>query len=178
MRRCGVKYAIVLLIAFVVQQAPWRLMVLAGETLVVHPGLTRVKDGVDKYWDCLNLEHRLMRDAYSVTYAPGAVVSLVGNMGESLYGLTDPQARFIMIADELRWNERLAVLAHEGGHTLEPGGLSMSQGEAFAESVAMLVSHDGFREHARYLSSIRLTAIVTMIAYWPEIYRAADHLEN
>ena len=153
--------------------APWRLMGLAAEVLVMSPGPTRVRDGGERYWDALSLEGKIASLNYSVRYQKG--LSL---MGVPLYGLTNTEEHSVVIEAGLSWNARYAVLAHEAGHTLQPGWSDRAQGEAFAEGVAFLVSKDGCREHARYLSSIRGEALFMLLVEWPSIYHAAAVLED
>jgi hypothetical protein len=70
------------------------------------------------------------------------------------------------------------VLAHEGGHTLAAGWYGYEQREIFAECVATLMSHDGVREHARYLSGFKTELIMMVLTEWPKMYRAAALLED
>lgn len=153
--------------------APWRVMVLATEVLMMSPGLVRTDAGSSRYWEALSLESRLEMLNYSVTYATGLEVD-----GNVVYGTTDMTHHAIVIDAALSWNARLAVLAHEGGHTLQPGWVSTRQAEAFAETVAMLISHDGYREHARYLAVHKMDALFMMLVEWPAMYHAASVLED
>lgn len=153
--------------------APWRLMGLIAETMVVSPGATRTSQADDQYWQALDLEARLVSLGWEVSYAPQ-----LSYRGQQAYGLTDPNEHTVQIDETLHWNARFAVLAHEGGHIMARGYLSTVQSEAFAESVAALVSHNGLREHARYLAAFRTDAILTMLVQWRAIYRAADVLED
>ncbi len=153
--------------------APWRLAALAAETLVIAPGLTRTSDQDDQYWQALDLQRRLENMGWTVTYVPG-----ISREGQKVYGVTDPSAHTITMDAGLRWNARLAILAHEGGHTLQSGWLTRNQGETFAEAVATLISHDGLREHARYLTGFRADAVLTILVEWRAIYRAAAVLED
>ena len=161
------------LLAAILVHAPWRLAVLAGETLVVSPGFTRVSDADDQYWQALDLEGRLVGLGWEVSYVPS-----IEHNGQPAYGLTNFDAHTIWIDAALHWNARYAVLAHEGGHIMARGWLTTHQHEAFAESVAMLVAHDGFREHARYCADFRIDSILTMFVHWRAIYRAAGVLED
>ena len=167
------KALFVLLLSTIAIHAPWRLMALAVETLVVQPGPTRFSSDNDKYWDALELEARLIDLGYMVGYGPQLIVN-----GQSAYGLMAPGEHVIMIDQRLSWNARFAVLAHEGGHVLQRGWYTRAQGEAFAESVAALVAHDGLREHARYMSGFKMDAIWVMLTDWRAIYRAARTLED
>lgn len=153
--------------------APWRVMMLAAEVLVMAPGRVHVDQGTQHYWDALSLESKLETLNYGVSYAHGLEVD-----GQEAYGVTDMEAHTITIDAELSWNARLAVLAHEGGHTLQPGWVTSRQAEAFAETVAMLVSHDGYREHARYLAHMRMDALFMMVVEWPAMMHAAAVLED
>jgi hypothetical protein len=153
--------------------APWRVMTLGAEVLFMSPGHVRSDNGTHRYWDALSLESKLEMLNYSVTYAGGLEVD-----GHEAYGVTDMEKHAIIIDGGLSWNARLAVLAHEAGHTLQPGWVTTRQAEAFAETVAMLVSHDGYREHARYLASHKMDALFMMVVEWPSMYHAAALLED
>lgn len=166
---------LVFLLLTIGAHAPWKLMALFAETLVVSPGFTRTDEGQDKYWQCQELIDKLERFGWDVEFVNGLEA-------QGIYGLTmvDPVegVRSIKIEETLSWNARYNVLAHEGGHTLVPTwSISRGQNEVFAESVAALMAHDGLREHARYLAKHR-GDIFIMVAFWPEIYRAAATLEN
>lgn len=172
------KALLIFLLLTIALHAPWRLLALCAETLVVSPGLTRVSQGDDLYWEALALEARLVDFGWAVSYEkdPRVVVGFMQTV--PVYGVTDDHEHTITIDEALHWNARFAVLAHEGGHTFQRSWLNRNQGETFAEAVAMLVSHDGLREHARYLSSYRVEAILTMLVEWRAIYRAAAVLED
>lgn len=161
------------LIATAVLSTPWRLAVLAAEVMLITPGNTRISDGNDKYWEALDLEAMLAERGYRVDYVDGL------NKAKGIYGATSPQAKSIIIDGDLHWNARFAILAHEAGHVMQPGRLTRNQGEAFAESVAMLVAHDGYREHARYLANgLRVDAITVLLVEWRAIYHAAAALTS
>lgn len=169
---------LVVLMSYIAFFAPWRLMWLVANVAVAKSGLTRVSDRTDKYWETRDLERVLTHNNWKVHYVPSVVLMIVSGMpGVELYGLTDTKTRDIYIADELSWNGRYATLAHEGGHAFATGALDEAEEEGFAEAVAFLVCHDGAKEHARYLAPIKLKAALAIIAYWPEIYAAADRLE-
>lgn len=167
------KILLALLIAFAVQQAPWRLGVLFVEVMLATPGQQRLTQEDDKYWDVQNLESRLAAFGWDISYVP----NLTAN-GRPAYGVTRAGDRTMGIEENLHWNDRLVTLAHEGGHTFQPASLTRNQGEAFAESVATLVAHDGYREHARYLSALRADFIIVSIVEWRAIYRAAGMLKD
>lgn len=162
-----------LLVTFLLAHAPWRLMVLAAEVLVVSRGHIHTDPGHDQYWQARDLETRLTSLGWTVTYRRALTV-----YGTEAYGVTQPSERAITIDADLSWNARLATLAHEGGHVLQPAWLDRNQGEAFAESVAALVAHDGLREHARYLASMRADFVIVVLVEWRAIYRAAYVLET
>ena len=146
-------------------------MALFAETLFVSQGYTRTSASNDGYWRALDLQARIeFYLGYTVQYAPGLDAS-------GIYGQTDTHHRAILIADSLSWNEKLAILAHEGGHALAPPNLSEGQAEVFAEAVSALVSHDGLWEHARYIARTRTDDLI-LFAEWREIYRAAAILEG
>ncbi len=109
---------------------------------------------------------------YSVGFGPNLELD-----GAKAYGITDTVNHLILIDRSLSWDARFSVLAHEGGHVLEPGWSSTAQGECFAEMVSTLVAHDGLREHARYLARFKVEAIVMLLTEWPAIYNAAAVLE-
>lgn len=163
----------VLLLALVLIQAPWRVMTLATEVLLMSPGHIRSDIGTNRYWDALSLEAKLDSLNYVVLYTPDLHLE-----EQKAFGVTDPTAHTIQVEASLQWNARLAVLAHEAGHTMQPGWVTGHQAEAFAETVAMLISHDGYREHARYLTSHKMEALFMMAVEWPAMYNAAAVLED
>ena len=160
------------LVAVILAHAPWRLSALFVETLAVDTGPVQLRASADGYWVAQRLEQRLSQLGWHVEYIPALNV-----WGMPVYGATFPGERAVRIAAELSWADRAAVLAHEGAHGLQPPRLTEGQSEVFAESVAMLVAHDGLREHARYLANLRGDLIV-MIVEWRAIYRAAAVLEG
>lgn len=160
-----------LLIAFVLEHAPWRLMALYAEVLVITPRMERLSPQNDRYWDAQDLMQRLQAHGYRVTFEPDLITT------QGAYGFTDPHDFSIHVDQSLSWNSRLAVLAHEAGHTLQPARRTQGQREAFAESVAMLVAHDGLLEHARYLASLKPDFLIEAVADWPAIYHAAEALQ-
>jgi hypothetical protein len=166
------KAVLVFLLLAIVVHAPWRLAGLVVETLVMHTGPTRMAHGTDKYWDVMALKSRLVDLGWEVKYEKKLIVF----PGTPVYGLTIPDEHTIYVNADLSWNARYAVLAHEGGHVLQRGWYNQAEGDAFAESVAALVAHDGLREHARYLSSLKMSAVWIMVIDWRAIYRAADVL--
>jgi hypothetical protein len=153
--------------------APWRVMTFAPEVLIMHPGHVRGDKGTNRYWEALSLEAKLETMNWSVTYASDIKVD-----GREAYGVTDFEKHAITIDADLSWNQRLAVLAHEAGHTMQPGWVTARQSEAFAETVAMLVSHDGYREHARYLAQHKMDTLFMLFVEWPAMYHAAAVLED
>lgn len=174
------KVVLALLLAFIVEHAPWRLMALFAETFVTRPGLTRVVQTNNLYWESAALEARIIELGYSVTYVKDLTVPAGYMQVMQVYGATrkGPEHIDIRVEAALSWDARYSILAHEGGHIFQDEGYSHAEGEAFAEAVAMLVSHDGIREHARYLSQKKL-ALLTVIALDHErIYRAAAVLQE
>jgi hypothetical protein len=166
----------VLLIIFLIAalHAPWRLWALVAESFILQPGLTRTAQDDSKYWDVKALEFRLKGLGWHIEYAEALSYN-----GQEAYGVTIPADHKIFIESGLHWTPRYAVLMHEGGHTLQPWWLTtMAQSECFAESVAMLASHDGVREHARYLARYKLDLLLLTITEWPAIYRAAALLSE
>ena len=149
--------------------APWRLSVLAIETLVMRPGHLRTPraDENDNYWRARDLESRLTHLGWTVQYEPDSPY---------YYGITRFQNRSITINESLSWDGKFAILAHEGAHALQPARLTQEQSEIFAESVAALVVGPRVRESARYLAGLK-GDILTMGVYWQEIYRVAGILE-
>ena len=157
------------LVASILAHAPWRLMVLFAEALVASPGHAVTSTANNKYWQCQDLWTTLERRlGWTVKFE---------DLNANLYGMTDTPHRIILINSSLSWNGRYAVLAHEGGHALQPSFISDTQGEAFAESVAALVAHDGLWEHARYIARVR-SDIFVLVVEWRAIYRAAAILEG
>ena len=150
--------------------APWRLIALTTEALWMSPGLERERQTNTRYWDVQDLEQRLRRLGWTVSYER----DLMKN--SNAFGITTFWDRRIQIDSALSWDERYTVLAHEAGHTLQPLRLTEQQAEVFAESVSLVLCHDGVREHARYLANLKADLIPTLLVYWPEVYRAADTL--
>lgn len=162
------KILLALLTALVLEHAPVRLMVVSAQALVTPAGYNRLDThGVNQLGQVKDLELRLMRFGWRIEYVAGLIDA------QGVYGLTHAQGRLIQVDKSLNWNARFAVLAHEGGHTLQPSFmLSPGQSEIFAESVALLVEGGGHRRHARYLAMWRADLLTTVV-YWREIYAAA-----
>lgn len=167
------KVLLAVLLTLIVTHAPWRLAVLGVESMFLTPGYARISTENTRYWDALDLTQSLENLGYRVEYVP----KIVYNGNEAL-GVTMPEMRKIFIDQTQTWNARFTTLAHEGGHVLQPAGLTEGQGEVFAEAVAFLVDGGGAREHARYIARYRGDTIVMLLAYWPEMYRAASLLED
>ncbi len=161
-----------LLLGFCAEHAPWRLMGLVAESMVLRAGNDRVITGTNRYWDEQDLELRLNMLGWSVEYIPLKERGFFGRTEFRGFG------RKIFIDNSLSWNARYSVLAHEGAHGLQPLRMTEQQSEAFAEDVSALVCHDGFREHARYLASMRQDALLTALVYWREMYHAASVLQG
>ena len=162
--------ALLTLVAF---HAPWRLMRLAADVMVLRPGQTRMSQGDSRYWDALRLQTRLEWLGYQVFYERNLNV-----MGRPAFGLTDRSEHIIRIDADLHWDARYMVLAHEGGHVLQPGWLGQYEGDIFAENVATLLTDGSVREHARYLSDAKALYLTTTIAEWRAIYHAAAVLQD
>lgn len=167
-REHRVRLAAFVLTAFVLAHFPWRLAVLGAEVLAMNPGPIRIVPENDRFWDTVNLEVKLSNLGWDVSYEPKLEFE-----GQRAFGLTQRRKHTITIDSGLSWNDRLAVLAHEGGHVLEPGWADENQGEVFAESVAMLVSRDGYREHARYLARFKVDLVMMYLLEWRAMYHAA-----
>lgn len=169
------KLLLALLLAFIVEHAPWRLLALMSEALVLRPGLTQVVQTNDRYWDAQALQIRLYALGWTVTYQHPVV------MGEQeVYGQTILQLHLIQVDSALSWDARFAVLAHEGAHALQdiPEWSDSGEGEGFAEAVAAVMAQDGFREHARYLSSHKLALLNTIVFKHARVYRVAALLQE
>lgn len=162
------KILLALLLVTIAVHGPWRVAYLFAQTLVSAGGPTRVSDKDDSYWRARDLEDQLDHLGWDLQYVEGMT---------SVYGTTSPHLRAIRIDGTLHWNARLAILAHEGGHTQQPSRLTNNQSEVFAEAVAYVVARDGVTEHARYLSALRGDLLV-LVVYWRDIYRAAAVLES
>lgn len=161
------------LLTWLVLNAPWRMYGLVAQSFVVSPGLTRVTDGTNHYWEARDLQSRLEDLGWTVSYVPTIAHG-------KAYGMTvrEQGVRAIFIESALSWNARLAILAHEAGHTMQSDNLEDDQAEVFAEVVATLMSHDGLREHARYLSTRKWTLLEMTLTEWPSMYHAAAVLED
>lgn len=153
--------------------APWRVMFTVIEAMYLTPGPTRFTTDTTRYWDEMYLEARLVGMGWEVGYQKDLDI-----LGTKVLGLTNPRTHQIWIDADLPWNARYAVLAHEGGHTLQPVWVNNDQAEAFAELVAMLVARDGIREHARYLATHKTDTFLIALIEWPAIYHAAAALED
>lgn len=162
-----------LLLAFVLEHAPLRLIALVAQTFVVSPGAVQLTDSNEGYWKAVGLEARLAPLGWDVEFR-----SKLESNGSTLYGATIPSEHEILIDADLHWSARFAVLAHEAGHTMQPWWLRKEQGECFAEAVATLMSGDGIREHARYLAPLKWTCAEIVISEWRAIYHAAAVLED
>lgn len=168
------KVILAALLTVVALSAPWRLMMFSVETLMMRPGVLRTTQSNEHYWDAMSLESRVVALGYTVKYLKQPLYP-----GRAAYGVTLPAVHLIAIDEALSWDDRYSVLAHEAGHVLQPGYLDYDAGEVFAESVATLVTtNHRFREHARYLASLKGAFIVTVAAEWQAIYHAAAVLED
>lgn len=103
--------------------------------------------------DLANLEftHRHVL-GFTLDYAEG-FEEKTGNYGETMIGSV---VRHTFIDESLEPNARVAVLAHEMGHALQPPFLDSEEAEVFAEAVAFLVCRrldiDLFESAANYLA--------------------------
>lgn len=162
-----------LLLAYIVANAPWRLLVLAAETFAVRPGPPHFTTDDSRFWQAIALEGRLMSMGWQVQYPHQIMFG-----STPAYGMTSPDQHLVVVESALHWSARAAVLAHEAGHTVEPIWVSRVEGDCFAESVATLIMHDGYRDHARFMASARWTCLGLMLAEFPAIYHAADLLTD
>lgn len=162
------KYLLAFIVGFALVSFPWRLAALGVEVLAMHPGPTRPTQSNGRFWDAMSIELRLLDLGWQVKYAASPEFN-----GQAAFGMTDPEHHIIVIDSALSWDMRFTVLAHEGGHVLEPGWMTRSQGEVFAETVSALASHDGLREHARYLARYKVDFVLISIMEWQGMYRAA-----
>lgn len=164
-----------LLLTYVALSFPWRLAALGVEVFTVKPGQTRFTDKNDHYWDALQLELNLIRLGYKVQYVRDLEVHEPGG-SHKVDGVTYPALHLIQIEEALSWNARAGILAHEGGHALQPLWVQGEDGESFAETVAALVGGNGLREHARYMSRFKGAFFFIAIAEWRAAYSAAAQL--
>lgn len=125
------------------------ITLLTGCAAPLHYQAVRVADDL-----VFNTEHHLLppvdiliptipgdsKEAYFqklVNISPLPVMlSLPPKQFESLWGLTDGD--FIWINSKLSPNGRVATLAHELGHVMQPSGLTAKEGDIFAETVSLL----------------------------------------
>lgn len=152
---------------------PFRLIALSGEMFLVRPGGPHLVQGSTRYWDAINLEARLEGNGWSVTYAPN-----LSYHGQRAYGLTIPSEHAVIVDADLSWDGRYAILAHEGGHTLQPIWAGTQEGDCFAEGVATVLLGDGIRDHARFLGGVRWTCLGVFLVEHRAIYRAAAVLND
>lgn len=161
----------VLLLCFVCEHAPLKLMTLTPMVLQSAPGMSRTPTGTDEFWAVMDLQDRLDDLGWTVTYEP--------ILDKGVLGLTSNDDHHVTIEETLDWNARYSVLTHEAGHTQQPGWMNEHQGEIFAESVsALLTSSRELPAHAKYLSRFKPEFFMMAVIEWPDIYRAAAQLEN
>jgi len=167
------------LLAIIVAHAPWRLMHLAAQTVVMHKGKLHLKAGTDRYWDAMGMESRIMGLRYAVRYEHDPrIQECVVCKPKRVYGYTDYDEHLVVVDEALSWNERFDVLSHEAGHILQPLWLEDDQQDVFAEAVAYLVVGDSVIEHARYLSMMKVDTLLVLTTEWRAIYHAAAVLED
>lgn len=171
------RYVLALLLLVIVAHFPWRLAAVTVEAMLMTPGPYRPAQTVNRYWDELALEARVTELGYAVGVEKNLRVLTYGGLVKA-WGATDKEEHTVQLEAELKWDARLAVLAHEAGHILQPHWVNHEQEEAFAEAVATLVSRDGFREHARYLSRHKLALLTVLLTETSAIYHAAAVLED
>lgn len=160
---------LLLVFAFLLAIAPLRLWTLAVYTQFSPYGWTRVDAGNQDYWRCKDLQARLEALGWSVSF------SIPEDFGA--YGMTFPENRRIIISQDLHWNARFSILAHEAGHALDHiSNHSTAEGEAFAEGVAYLIARDRLSEHGRYLARTRAVSFLTLITESDRITAAARFL--
>src|SRR5262245_44588922 len=106
---------LVLLLAFIAEHAPWRLMGLMVETFFTRPGLTRVAQTNERYWDAQMLQDRLEQLGFEGSYEKDLTVMTRQGL-IPVYGLTTFPKHTVQVEAALSWDARYAVLAHEGGH--------------------------------------------------------------
>lgn len=167
------KKTLLVILALLLVHAPWRIALVTAEALYLNPGLTQEVTTNDKYWQVMELESKLIAYGFEVQYK-----KQVDLLGDPAYGVIDPAMHTITIDASLSWDMRYAVLAHEAGHHLQPVWANRNQREVFAELVSTLVSHDGYREHARYLARTKIDLLVMVLLDWPAVYHAAAVLED
>jgi hypothetical protein len=167
------KTLLTILLTLCVVFLPWRLIATGAELAAVTIGHTQWTTADDDYWRALGLQLRIESLGYSVTYAEDLQYG-----GQKAYGLTIPSMHQVFIDSSLHWNARYAVLAHEGGHILQPVWVDGEQGEVFAESVAILVTGGPLREHARYLAIRPFTFLTLSLMEWRAMYHAAAVLSD
>ena len=160
-----------LLLSFIITYTPWRLVALTYYVMTTPATMVQVPSDHDRYWDAIYLAHRLEQFGWTVTYVP-----VKDTHGFDAYGLTFFQNRAVVVEEALSWTARYAVLAHEGGHTMQPASLTGQQKEVFAEIVAALVTRTHLREHARYLARTRGDYLLVVITEWQRLYRVATIL--
>jgi hypothetical protein len=168
------KFLALLLAGYIALATPWKLAALMVETFYVHPGLTRMTQTHTRYWDVAILKERIEALGYTVKFTKDLTMP---SMFQSIrvYGLTEKGGgkASIQVDEGLSWDMRYDVLAHEGGHIFQSERYSEEESEAFAEAVATIVTHNGLREHARYLASHKLALFTVLLLDSAKVYRAA-----
>lgn len=160
------------LLAVIAVGAPWRLLRMTADVLVMKAGPTRFSQDDDQFWDAQRMERKIRSFGYEVNYQHG-----LNWMSQPVYGLTIKSEHSVSVEADLHWNARYAVLTHEAGHILSPHYLDRSMDDVFAESVAALVT-GGLPEHARYLTDNKLLFLSTAVQEWQSMYHAAAVLQD
>lgn len=152
---------------------PLRLLERETRAVTVHGDGYRFERANDQFWNAIQVGSIINQDL-------GGRIAFQW-LGPGMAGDTDPITRKVRINSALSWNERLATLAHEGAHLLEPNNLDHADSEVFAEAVAYLVCRsfglDRVEDHARYLAGHK-SGLHVLIDYRREIERAARILEG
>lgn len=144
-----------------------------GRTSSAYTGIAALAEGNDLYWQTRRLQDILTGLGATVTYTKAP---------PDQYGVTMYEGRTIMISEDLPWNARFEVLAHEAGHLLSPPALKGGPGaEIFAEGVAAVlctrVGDEGFiYRSAKWVAGGKGNLDVLHI-YRAEIYRVADFID-
>src|SRR3954464_991246 len=90
---------LLLLAAFIVEHAPFRLAALAVATAAAPRGVTRVAAGDDRDWAPPAPERRPTPPGWRGAYKPPPTMN-----GEEVYGVTNSGDRTVVIDADLHWN--------------------------------------------------------------------------
>jgi hypothetical protein len=159
------------LVGYSLLHIPYRLILLTGYVLTQPATLVQMPNTNGRYWDAQDLTHRLHRLGWTVEYKSPDTL-------QGAYGITYLETREIFVDESLSWDARYWVLAHEAGHTLQPGWANHGHGEAWAETVSALITKEGFAQHAKYIARVKGEYLLMVLTEYKQLYRAVAVMET